>query len=67
MVIPLPNAFGEISLLLVLAELPLRQEDIRKTMFQLVRATGFAGRIAVTSHAAAETDSLRPAGAHLVF
>jgi hypothetical protein len=51
----------------VLATVPnhptgLSHEDIRRTLVQLVRAGGFKGRIAATSHSADDTESLLRAG-----
>ena len=45
----------------------LSHEDARRTLFQLVRSAGFAGRIAAASHGAAETAHLAAAGADLVL
>jgi Kef-type K+ transport system membrane component KefB len=45
----------------------LSHEDSRRTLFQLVRATGFDGRISAASHSPAETEFLTAAGADLVL
>jgi len=45
----------------------LSHEDARATLIQLARASGFRGRIAVTSHGARETDAMTRAGADLVL
>jgi len=45
----------------------LSHEDARSTLIQLVRAAGYGGRIAVTSHQAAETAALLGAGADMVL
>jgi hypothetical protein len=45
----------------------LSHEDARSTLFQLIRAAGFAGRISAASHSTAETDFLTRAGADLVL
>lgn len=45
----------------------LSHEDIRQTLIQLVRNAGFAGRIAVASHNAEDTHSLRQAGIDTVL
>lgn len=45
----------------------LSYEESRKTMIQLLRADGFTGQIAATSHSASETEYLTEAGAHVVF
>ncbi|OYQ34612.1 sodium:proton exchanger [Niveispirillum lacus] len=45
----------------------LSQEDTRRTLLQLVRASGYRGRVAVTSHGTRETASLLSSGADLVF
>ncbi len=45
----------------------LSHEDTRSTLIQLSRATGFAGRIAVTSHNKGDTEQLLASGADLVF
>lgn len=43
------------------------QEDARTTLIRLSRGAGFRGRIAVTSHSAAETEALRAAGADTIL
>lgn len=45
----------------------LSHEDARTTLMQLARTGGFRGKVAVTSHQAAETDLLHSAGADLVL
>lgn len=45
----------------------LSHEDTRLTLIQLTRATGFRGKIAVTSHSAEETALLEQTGADLVL
>lgn len=45
----------------------LSYEDARRTLLQLTRAGGFPGRIAVTSHAALESATLRAAGADVIL
>jgi len=45
----------------------LSLEDTRRTLIQLARTAGFTGRIAATSHGAAETEGLRGAGVDLVL
>ncbi|MBR2656019.1 MAG: cation:proton antiporter [Loktanella sp.] len=45
----------------------LSHEDARTTLMQLARTGGFRGKVAVTSHQAAETDLLHRAGADLVL
>ncbi len=45
----------------------LSYEDSRRTLLQLVRAAGFQGRIATTSHATQDTQDLLQAGADTVF
>jgi len=42
-------------------------QDPRLTILQSIRGAGFSGRIAVTSHAAAETEALESSGADLVL
>ncbi|HEY9056220.1 MAG TPA: cation:proton antiporter [Aurantimonas sp.] len=45
----------------------LSHEDTRITLIQLTRASGFRGRIAVTSHNARDTENLFGAGADIVL
>lgn len=45
----------------------LTHEDKRSTLIQLARAAGFRGRVAVTSHTAAETGMLLAHGADVVL
>jgi len=45
----------------------LSHEDVQTTLIQLASTTGYRGRVAVTSHAAAETTRLVRAGADVVF
>lgn len=45
----------------------LSHEDPRSTLVQVLKAAGLRGRIAVTSHSAADTEALRDAGADLVL
>jgi hypothetical protein len=45
----------------------LTQEDTRKSILQAVKAAGFDGRIALTSHSKTDSDALMAAGAHLVL
>lgn len=45
----------------------LSHEDARSTLLQLVRAAGFAGRVAVTSHTSQETASLSDSGIDIVL
>jgi len=45
----------------------LSHEDTRTTLIQLTRGAGFRGRVAVTSHAASDTEALFGAGAALVL
>ncbi|MDM7932233.1 cation:proton antiporter [Tabrizicola sp.] len=45
----------------------LSHEDARRTLIQLVRASGFTGRVAAASHSAAETDTLFRSGADMVL
>ncbi|GGE10550.1 transporter, CPA2 family [Gemmobacter megaterium] len=45
----------------------LSYEDTRRTLIQLARSAGFAGRIAAASHSAAETDVMQGAGVDLVL
>lgn len=45
----------------------LSHEDTRTTLLQIARSAGFSGRIAVTSHAAADTEALGALGADLVL
>jgi len=42
-------------------------DDHRRALIQALRAAGFEGRIAVTSHVDAEAEALREAGADLIF
>ncbi len=42
-------------------------DDHRRTLIQALRAAGFHGRIAVTSHSEAEGETLREAGAQLIL
>jgi Kef-type K+ transport system membrane component KefB len=56
----------------VVAALPVHQtglsyEDLRRTIIQSVRATGFSGRIAVVSHNEADSQALRAAGADVIL
>lgn len=45
----------------------LSHEDARTTLLQAVRAAGFTGRIALTSHSTADTQHLLESGADLVL
>lgn len=45
----------------------LTVEDTRRTLIQLLRTTGFLGKVAVTSHGAKETPDLKRSGADLVL
>lgn len=45
----------------------LSHEDARRTLIQLARTAGFAGRIAAASHSAADTEVLFGSGADLVL
>lgn len=45
----------------------LSREDTQSTLIQLVRAAGYRGRIAVTSHTAKDTERLVQAGADVVL
>jgi len=45
----------------------LTQEDTRKLILQAVKAAGFDGRVALTSHSKTDSDSLVAAGADLVL
>lgn len=45
----------------------LSYEDTRRTLIQLARSAGFAGRIAAASHSAAETEVMQGAGVDLVL
>ncbi|WP_395343482.1 cation:proton antiporter [Ningiella sp. W23] len=42
-------------------------EDTRKTIFELSKATGYSGRLAIVSHSQHETDKLKQAGIDLVL
>lgn len=64
--LPLPDAAWVLSTVPI-HPTGLSHEDIRTTLIQLTRSGGFAGKIAVTSHQAAETDALLAAGADLVL
>ena len=45
----------------------LSHEDTRRTLIQLARASGFAGRIAVASHSEGDTEVILGAGADVVL
>jgi len=45
----------------------LSHEDTRLTLIQLVRSSGFRGRVAVASHSASDTEDLFGAGADIVL
>ena len=45
----------------------LSHEDARKTLIQLLRHHGYAGKIAVTSHSGADTRQMQAAGVDLVL
>lgn len=45
----------------------LSEEDARATLIQSIRADGYRGRVAVTSHRETDTGYLRAIGAHIVF
>ncbi|MGY6552114.1 MAG: cation:proton antiporter [Erythrobacter sp.] len=64
--LPLPKARW------IVATMPIHltgvsEEDPRETLIQLVRMSGFTGRIAITSHSARETSDLCGAGVDLVL
>ena len=64
--LPLANAEWIVSTV-PLHPTGLSHEDTRATLIQLTRTTGFRGRIATTSHTAADTEELLGAGADLVL
>jgi predicted dienelactone hydrolase len=45
----------------------LSHEDTRRTLIQLARSSGFAGRIAAASHSLGDTEVMLGAGADLVL
>ena len=45
----------------------LSHDDVRSTLMQLTRSTGFTGKIAVTSHSQHDTEKLLQAGADIVL
>ena len=64
--LPLANAQWMVSTV-PLHPTGLSHEDTGATLIQLTRTTGFHGRIAVTSHTAANTEELLGAGADIVL
>ena len=64
--LPLANAEWIVSTV-PLHPTGLSHEDTRATLIQLTRATGLRGRIATTSHTAADTEELLGAGADIVL